>query len=154
MPVGVPRKTGAGGTDLKPLTTKRRFRDRLRFKQASGGEVSQSHSLEGGSEGDKREKLYAKGVAAMAEAGETPLPLGYKRRTRRERRRNAIMRSDETANARYGRWAVLRGEKGPERGKWRCGETFVSPLLTCLLLLKTGAWHRHFKWMKVTVRVT
>ena len=51
---------------------------------------------------------------------EAPLPLGYKRR-RRERRRNAIMRSDETANARYGRWAVLRGEKG--------GMAFVSPLL-------------------------
>ena len=38
-----------------------------------------------------------------------------------ERRRNAIMRSDETANARYGRWAVKGGRKGKM--------AFVSPLL-------------------------
>ena len=82
---------------------------------------------------------------------EAPLPLGYKRRTRREKKKchHAQRRNRECKIWKMGRAAWREGRGGMAvRGN-------VCFYPTCLLLvLKTGAWHRHFKWMKVTVRVT
>ena len=105
--------------------------------------VSRTHSREG----DKREKLYAKGVAE-ARGGESFATW--------------VQEEDEEEEEEMPSCAATKPrmqdmEDGPccvarRRGKMAVrGNVCFSP--TCLLL-KTGAWHRHFKWMKVTVRVT